>query len=98
MKAPGLLLVVVVLMAGCGSEILDDQNDLIVLNESPCDITVYVDGREVFTLAAGSDRALSDIGDGPHVFEAVNTRGELVERKVVELAPAEDFFFVIDHC
>lgn len=87
-----------VLLSGCGSDILDDKNDLIVVNESPCDVTVFVDGRELLQVEAGADRAFSDIGYGRHVIEAVNHRGEVVTRKVVELAPGEDFYFVIGDC
>lgn len=94
----GLLVAVMVLLVGCGSDILDDKSDLIVVNESPCDVTVFVDGQEVFSVEAGSDRAFSDIGYGRHVIEAVNYRGEVVVRKVVDLAPAEDFYLVVNNC
>jgi|YNPBryantNP2012_1023418.scaffolds.fasta_scaffold00353_11 hypothetical protein len=86
------------LLASCGQELADDTNDLIVVNEGPCDLTVYVDGREAFEVEAGGDAALADIGYGRHVFEVTNRQGEVVERKVVELAPAEDFYLVLDHC
>lgn len=94
----GLLAAVMVLLVGCGSDILDDKSDLIVVNESPCDVTVFVDGQEVLSVEAGSDRAFSDIGYGRHVIEAVNYRGEVVVRKVVDLAPAEDFYLVVNNC
>ncbi len=94
----GLLAAVMVLLVGCGSDILDDKSDLIVVNESPCDVTVFVDGQEVFSVEAGSDRAFSDIGYGRHVIEAVNYRGEVVVRRVVDLAPAEDFYLVVNNC
>lgn len=98
MKGGILLVGVVVLLTSCGSDILDDKNDLIVVNESPCDVTVFVDGRELLQVEAGSDRAFSDIGYGRHVIEAVNHRGEVVSRKVVDLAPAEDFYLVVGNC
>lgn len=94
----GLLAAVMVLLVGCGSDILDDKGDLIVVNESPCDVTVFVDGQEVLSVEAGSDRAFSDIGYGRHVIEAVNYRGEVVVRKVFDLAPAEDFYLVVNNC
>ncbi|BCW92194.1 MAG: hypothetical protein KatS3mg007_0088 [Thermoanaerobaculum sp.] len=94
----GLLAAVMVLLVGCGSDILDDKSDLIVVNESPCDVTVFVDGQEVLSVEAGSDRAFSDIGYGRHVIEAVNYRGEVVVRRVVDLAPAEDFYLVVNNC
>jgi len=89
---------VMVLLTSCGRELPEDTNDLIVVNEGPCDLTIYVDGREVFEVEAGTDRALADIGQGRHIFEAVNSRGEVVERKMVDLPPAEDFYLVLDHC
>lgn len=98
MVARPLVAFCLVLLAGCGLETAEDTNDLIVLNEGPCDLTVYVDGQEGFTVSAGSDRALADIGYGRHIFEAVNNRGEVVERQVVELAPAEDYYLVLDNC
>lgn len=98
MRSSAALLLAVLLLASCGSDLLDDKSDLIVVNEGPCDVTVLVDGQEILTVEAGSDRAFSDIGYGRHVIEAVNTRGEVVERKVVDLAPAEDFYFVVNDC
>lgn len=93
-----IALCLVVTLSGCGLETVEDTNDLIVLNEGPCDLIVYLDGQEVFTVNAGSDRALADIGYGRHIFEVVNNRGDVVERQVVELAPAEDYYLVLDHC
>lgn len=87
-----------VFLVGCGSDILDDKSDLIVVNEGPCDVTVLVDGQEILTVEAGADRVYSHIGYGRHVIEAVNTRGEVLVRKVVDLAPAEDFYFVVNDC
>lgn len=98
MRSFAALLVAAVLLASCGSDLLDDKSDLIVVNEGPCDMTVLVDGQEIFTVEAGSDRAYSDIGYGRHVIEAVNTRGEVVVRQVVDLAPAEDFYLVVSDC
>ncbi len=98
MRNLGAFLVAVLFLASCGSDLLDDKSDLIAINEGPCDVTVLVDGQEIFTVEAGSDRAYSDIGYGRHVIEAVNTRGEVVVRKVVDLAPAEDFYLVINDC
>lgn len=87
-----------VLLLSCSGELAEETNDLIVVNEAPCDVIIYMDGREVFQVEAGSDRVLADIGEGRHIVEAVTHGGEVVERKMVELAPAEDFYFVIDNC
>lgn len=92
------LLVGVALLASCWSDLVDDKSDLIVVNEGPCDVTVLVDGQEIFTVEAGSDRVYSNIGYGRHVIEAVNSQGDVVVRKVVDLAPAEDFYFVVNDC
>jgi len=86
------------LLASCGQELMESTNDLVVVNDGPCDLTVWVDGRETLVVEAGSDAALADIGYGRHVLEVTNHQGEVVERKVVELAPAEDFYLVLDHC
>lgn len=98
MARPLALLAAVLLLAGCGADVADNQSDLIVVNEGPCDVTVYLDGQELFTVEAGSDRAATDIGYGRHVVEATDSRGELLVRKVVELAPAEDYYFVVNDC
>lgn len=38
------------------------------------------------------------MGTAVIIFEVVNNRGDVVERQVVELAPAEDYYLVLDHC
>lgn len=91
-------LLLLVLLLSCSGELAEENNDLIVVNEAPCDVSIYVDGREAFQVEAGSDRVLADIGEGRHILEAVTRSGQVVERKMVELAPAEDFYFVIDNC
>ncbi|MBW2531150.1 MAG: hypothetical protein JRI55_06690 [Deltaproteobacteria bacterium] len=76
----------------------DAECDLVVLNDSACDLTVFVDGREAFQVRAGSDRTLDDIGGGRHVLEVLDERGGLVERRSVDLASGEDYYWILDDC
>ncbi|MFH1177743.1 MAG: hypothetical protein V1750_10080 [Acidobacteriota bacterium] len=94
-----LAIVTLALAAGsCNEDMFDAECDLVVLNDSACDLTVYVDGREAFTVKAGSDRSLDDIGGGRHVLEALDTHSGLVERRNVELATGEDYYWILDDC
>ncbi len=93
-----LLLAATLLLPSCTEEMFDAENDLVVLNDSACDIHVYVDGREAFTIKAGSDRTLDDIGTGRHVLEALDTHGSLVERRSIELAGGEDYYWILTDC
>ena len=88
----------VVALAACNEDVLDAESDLVVLNESPCDLTIYVDGREAFLVQAGSDMSLDDIGAGRHVVEALDIRGNLVSRRAIELASGEDYYCTLDTC
>lgn len=76
----------------------DTENDLVVLNDSACNIVVFVDGRQAFDLRAGSDRTLDDIGTGRHVLEALDSGGTLVERRSIELAGGEDYYWILSTC
>jgi hypothetical protein len=81
--ALAVALTAVVALAACSEDVLDAESDLVVLNESPCDLTIYVDGREAFLVQAGSDMSLDDIGAGRHVVEALDVRGNLVSRRAM---------------
>ncbi len=85
-------------LPACTEDMFDAENDLVVLNDSACDMVVYVDGREAFTVKAGSDRTLDDIGNGRHVLEALDHQGSLVERRSVELAGGEDYYWILNDC
>ncbi len=76
----------------------DAESDLVVLNDSVCEVVIYVDGREAFPIDPGSDRTLDDIGSGRHVFEALDARGNVIERRSVDLAAGEDFYWILDDC
>jgi hypothetical protein len=93
-----LAVLFVLALAGCNQDMFDSQSDLVVLNDSACDLVVYVDGREAFTVKAGSDRTLDDIGSGRHVLETLSVHGDLVERRSVELATGEDYYWILDDC
>jgi hypothetical protein len=86
------------LLPACSEDMFDAESDLVVLNDSVCDVVVYVDGREAFAVEPGSDRTLDDIGNGRHVLEALDHQGSLIERRSVELAGGEDFYWILDDC
>jgi hypothetical protein len=85
-------------LPACSEDMFDAESDLVVLNDSMCEVVVYVDGREGFTVKPGSDRTLDDIGNGRHVFEALDARGGVIERRSVDLAGGEDFYWILDDC
>jgi len=82
----------------CSEDLFDAESDLVVLNESSCDLVIFVDGREAFTVREGSDRSLDDIGGGRHVLEALDTHGTLVERRAIELTGGEDYYLILENC
>ncbi len=94
------LLVGVALVAGaaCDRALPEAACDLLVVNDTACTIVVFVDGRRAFAVAPRSDRTLEDVGTGRHVLEAIDSRGNLIERRPIELAGGEDFVWTITHC
>ena len=92
------LLALALLLTACSEDMFDAECDLVVLNDSACDLTIYVDGREAFVVRAGSDRTLDDIGPGRHVLESLDQQHTLVERRSVELANGEDYYWILDDC
>ncbi len=93
-----LVLAGVVVLPACSEDPVDNESDLAVVNDSACDLIIYLDGREALPVAAGSDATLDDIGSGRHVVEALDQRGQLVQRRAIELAPGEDFYWTLDDC
>jgi hypothetical protein len=93
-----LVLVLALALPACSQDLLESESNLVVLNESQCSVSVYVDGQEAFAVRAGSDGTLDDIGPGRHVLEAIDPQGKLVQRRVIELATGEDFYWTLDHC
>lgn len=93
-----LLAAVVVLVPACNEDMFDAECDLVVLNDSVCTLTVYVDGREAFNVRGGSDRTLDDIGTGRHVIEALDEHNGLVERRTIDLSTGEDYYWILDDC
>jgi hypothetical protein len=92
------LLAVALTVSGCAQEHPDSECDLVVHNASACRLSIYVDGREAFAVRRESDRTLDDIGPGRHVVEAFDPAGKLVQRRTVELARGEDFYWALDTC
>lgn len=100
-RRPVTALALALAMAGtlaCSDEMFDAECDLVVVNESLCPVTVYVDGRLAFTVDSASDRILDDIGPGQHIIEALDERGSMLERRAIELASGEDYYLVVDDC
>lgn len=85
-------------LAGCSEDLFDAESDLVIMNESVCNLTIFVDGREAFVVRGGSDRTLDDIGPGRHVIEALDEHGNLVERRTIDLASGEDYYWFIYDC
>lgn len=97
--APFLLAAAALLVApSCGQDMLDSECDLVVLNDSACDLHLYVDGREAFAVKAGADRTLDDVGAGRHILEVVDAHGTLVSRRSIDLATGEDYYWIVDDC
>lgn len=85
-------------VSGCDERAFDSSCDVVVLNESACSLAIYVDGRQVTAVRPGSERAVPDIGSGRHILEALDAKGRLVQRRAVELATGEDFYWTLDSC
>ena len=92
------LVVVTAVLSSCDQRAFDSECDIVVLNESQCALAIYVDGREAMEVRPGTDRAFSNIGAGRHVLEALDSSGKLVQRRTVELATGEDFYWTLDSC
>ena len=101
-RRPPLAILLVALLAtlctSCSEDLFDGESDLVILNDSGCAIRVVVDGHEAFAVKPGADRILDDIGTGRHVLEALDANDQLLERRTVELANGEDFYWTLDHC
>jgi hypothetical protein len=89
---------VLVVAAACNRSLPEAACDLLVVNDIACTIVVFVDGRRAFAVAPRSERTLEDVGTGRHVLEATNSRGDLIERRPIELALGEDFVWTITRC
>ncbi len=85
-------------LAGCDQRAFDSSCDVVVLNESSCAVAVFVDGRQVLAVKPGTERTVADIGSGRHVLEALDAQGRLVQRRTVELATGEDFYWTLESC
>jgi hypothetical protein len=96
-RVPGLLVLVALMSSGCNEDLLDGESDLVLLNDSSCTLTVFVDGREAFTVQPETEQILDGIGTGQHVLEAIRG-GTVVERRTIELSQGEDFYWTVDHC
>ena len=92
------LLPVLVLTAGCLGHGLQGRSDLVVLNESQCAVTVFVDGWDATSVEPNKSRTVDNIGAGRHVLEVKDEAGRLIGRRYIELAGGEDYNWRIETC
>jgi hypothetical protein len=100
MRAWGVVLVLLSLVAasGCRERLFGRSSSVVVLNESRCSLTVFVDGWEALTVRRGSTRMIDNVGSGRHVLEAKDEVGRLVERRYIELRGGEDYYWRVESC
>jgi hypothetical protein len=82
----------------CSRQRVDSGCDLVVVNQTACDLRIFVDGREAFIVRSGSNRTLTDIGPGRHVLEALDVRETVAQRRTIELTASKDFYWTLDRC
>lgn len=93
-----MALALVVVLAGCRDSFHDSQCDIFIANDSSCDLTIYVDGWEAGLVRADRTRTVNDVGTGRHILEAVDRTGRVVERRTLDLARGEDYYWRISSC
>ena len=84
--------------AGCRDHLFGNETDVVVVNESQCDLTVSVDGWEAFTIHHGATQTIDNVGSGRHVLEAKDDTERLVERRYVDLHDGEDYYWRLEAC
>ncbi len=93
-----VLLPLVVAGGGCRDRLFEHESDIVVVNQSSCTLTVFVDGWEAFTFGHDSSRTVDNVGSGRHVLEAKDEAGRLVERRYIELRSGEDYYWRLEAC
>jgi hypothetical protein len=93
-----LLLLPLLAVSGCRERLFGHASNVVVLNESHCSVTVFVDGWKAFTVRDDSTRIIDNVGSGRHVLEAKDDLGRLVERRYIELQSGEDYYWRITSC
>jgi hypothetical protein len=95
-----VLLVVLPLLAaaGCRDRLFGNETNVVVVNDSQCNLTVSVDGWEATTIPHGSTETVDNVGSGRHVLEAKDQMDRLVERRYVELHSGEDYYWRLEGC
>jgi hypothetical protein len=99
-RCASLLALVLLLLPllGCSDSFWDEENDIVVINDSSCRLTIFVDGWEAFTVRPDTTRTVNDVGRGRHTLEAVDDDDRLIERRTVDLGRSEDYYWYIKHC
>lgn len=93
-----VLLPLVVGAGGCRDHMFEHESGIVVVNQSSCTLTVFVDGWEAFTVRKDSSRTVDSVGSGRHVLEAKDELGRLVERRYIELHSGEDYYWRLEAC
>jgi hypothetical protein len=93
-----VFLPLVVAAGGCRDHLFEHESDIVVVNQSSCTLTVFVDGWEAFTVRNESTRTVDNVGSGRHVLEAKDGMGQLVERRYIELHSGEDYYWRLEAC
>lgn len=96
--AVALTAAAVLATAACRHHAWDGRSDLVVLNGSSCEVTVFVDGWEATTIRVGETETVDNIGAGRHVLEAKDASDRLLERRYVDLQGGEDFYWRLTSC
>ncbi len=93
-----LVAALVVGATGCRDRLFGNETDVVVLNESHCDLTVFVDGWEAFTIRHGANQTVDNVGSGRHILEAKDEMQQLIERRYVDLHEGEDYYWRLESC
>ena len=84
--------------SGCDEETWDCSCGLVISNNSRCDLTIFVDGRQVGDVPVSETRRKDDIGCEEHTLEARDLAGENVELRHIDVHGCEDYYWRIDDC
>jgi hypothetical protein len=96
--AVALLVLPLLAAAGCRDKLIGKETNVVVLNDSACDLTVFVDGWEAFTVRHGAAQTVDNVGSGRHVLEVKDQMDRLVDRRYVDLQDGEDYYWHLEKC
>ena len=93
-----LLILPLLAAAGCRDKLFGNETNVVVMNESHCDLTVYVDGWEAFKVPPGAAQTVDNVGSGRHVLEVKDQMDRLVDRRYVDLQDGQDYYLRLENC